>query len=196
MKRNSLLFLILMIPLVFPGGKAFLFSEGDPIPRQGGRKKESGVTGYLTRSPREFPYWMTMAKQYLGRKEYEQAIIALRKAVRLRPMAEEARFLLGHSYELRGREGLPGNLTAWDYLAEKEYLMAIGIADYLPARYNLAMLYERLERYEEARVELEHIMTISPGSHLGKLAARALEGNFDIDLIPRTFTTKLPGKPQ
>lgn len=171
--------------------RAYLFSEA-PIPPISGRKNEQGAMKYLSKTPKSFDYWVSQAKSYISRREYEQAIWALRKAKKMKPLAAEAHFLLGYSYEHRGNEGLPGDRTAWDSLAEAEYKVAISAGDFLPARYNLALLLERLERFDESRKELEHILTVSPNSALGKSALSALERNTNADFLPKVLSREIP----
>ncbi|MBF0498864.1 MAG: hypothetical protein HQM09_01920 [Candidatus Riflebacteria bacterium] len=166
-----------------------------PVPPLKGRSGERSALGHLLAPARTYAHWLAAGKAYLARREYEQAIWAFRKALRERPLAQESHFLLGCAYVARGAEGLPGDMTGWDELAETSFLAAINLADHLPARYNLGILLTRRDRPAEARVQFEHILNISPKSRLGSLARRALERNIDADLLPRSLAIELPDLP-
>lgn len=200
MKAKKFAFAILLLGLVWPYGKAFMSSfngTDDPLretptaPLHGRNLARIGEN-YLTQPERTFDYWFKKGRGYLSRKEFEQAIWAFRKAVRERPLSPEAHFLLAFTFESRGREGLPGDQTCWESLAEKEYRSAIFLGDHLPSRYNLGMLYTNLNRPGEARKELEHILLVSPDSRLGNLAKKALDRNTHAHLLPDTLSTGLP----
>lgn len=204
MKRTMLTTFILVILLCGTARKAFLASDREgsggsrrtlldvPVPPLQGRAKEREATVYLSRPSRTFDYWMSRGKQYLGRKEYEQAVWAFRKSIREKPLVGEAHFLLGVAYERRGLDALPGDVTSWGVLAEESYQRAIIIADFLPARHNLALLLERRQRFAEARREWEHILTIAPDSYLGRQATEALNRNIAADLLPQTLSSRFP----
>ncbi len=162
-----------------------------PIPPLHGRQGEAGMMQFLSKPRFTAEYWLRKGRGYLGRKEYEQAILAFRKAVAEKPLFAEAHFLLAVSYENRGLEGLPGDRTSWDYLAENELRTAISLADFLPARYNLALLLERQGNLAAARPEFEHILTVSPQSKLGKLSKDALERNIQANLLPGALSSSL-----
>ncbi|HOY65888.1 MAG TPA: tetratricopeptide repeat protein [Candidatus Ozemobacteraceae bacterium] len=163
-----------------------------PQPPAAGRAAERRAQAYLTRPDTTYATWMKNGRGYLARKEFEQAIWAFRKALRLKPLSSEAHFLLGYAFERRGLEGLPGDVTAWDVLAEAEYRSAIALDDHLPARHNLGRLLERLERYEEARHEFEHILTIAPRGRLAARASAGLDRTIDADLEPARRSAHLP----
>ncbi|MFZ2960468.1 MAG: hypothetical protein WA705_26615 [Candidatus Ozemobacteraceae bacterium] len=171
------------------------FRGETPIPPLNGRGGERGAMGYLLTPDRTYAHWLSAGKGYLARHEYEQAVWAFRKALRERPLGQDAHFLLGCSYVARGAEGLPGDVTGWEELAETSFLAAIQLADHLPARYNLGILLTRRDRPTEARVQFEHILNVSPKSRLGGLARRALERNIDADLLPRSLSIDLPDLP-
>lgn len=197
MKRQNFLLLLMLLTIFLPTGRAYLANSmkkpymETSIPPVDGRNSEVNFYSFLNNSGREYESWIKDGRQYLKRKEYEQAIWAFRKAVKLRPAAEEARFLLGWTYETRGLEGLPGDYTNWDKLAENEYTMAIEIADHLPSRYNLAILQRRLERYEEARRNLEHILLVTNSSSLKKKASAELQALFHQDVRPRGISNEV-----
>lgn len=163
-----------------------------PQPPASGRAAERRCQAYLTTPDTTYASWVSKGRRYLGRKEYEQAVWAFRKALRLKPLSSEAHFLLGYSLERRGLEGLPGDVTNWDELAEAEYRAAIALDDHLPARYNLGRLLERLERHGEARREFEHILTVSPRGRLSTRAAAGLDRTIDADLEPERRSSHLP----
>ncbi len=163
-----------------------------PLPPLAGRSAERRGLPYLTKDPTSYARWLAAGKGYLARREFEQAVWAFRKALEMQPLSSEAHFLLGVSFERRGLEGLPGDLTSWDLLAEEEYRAAIGLDDHLPARYNLGRLLERLGRHAEAGREFEHILTIAPSSAVGRRARTALDRTFAADLLPRTLGDELP----
>jgi len=154
-----------------------------------GRKSEANFYSMLNNSGREYRGWIRDGRNYLARREYEQAIWAFRKAVKLQPAAEEARFLLAWTYEKRGLEGLPGDSTDWDALAIKEYTAAIELADHLPARFNLALLHRRNDRFSEARLQLEHILLVDNRSALARKARTELSALFAQDMRPRSIST-------
>jgi tetratricopeptide (TPR) repeat protein len=191
-----------LLLFLIPTGKAFMSTVSlsekalheAPLPPMKGRSAEKGMNGYLTRPDTSLAVWLKKGKSYYARKEYEQAIWAFRKALRENPMAGEVHFLLGVTYEARGKEGLPGDMTSWDTLAERSYRSAIAAGDYLPARFNLGMLFTRLARHDEARREWEHILTISPKSSLGSHAKKALTRNFTRITLPEVLETTFPGE--
>lgn len=195
MKTRFLLINLFLFVVFLASSKAYLASsEGDrlmhsPIAPPGGRRAEKNFYSMLNNSGREYRGWIKDGRAYLARKEYEQAIWAFRKAIKLQPAAEEARFLLAWTYEKRGLEGLPGDATNWDSLAAREYTAAIELADHLPSRFNLALLHRRNERYTEARKHLEHIVLIDQQSTLAKRAKIELSALFAQDMRPRTLTT-------
>lgn len=203
---NKFRFIIFVIALaaLLPSSKGFLATKSDNVEITGsiapmqGRKGEVDFYNLLTNAERTYKSWIRDGNAYLRRTEYEQAIWAYRKAVRLRPAAEEARFLLAVAYEKRLMEGLPGDITNWELLAEKEYKAAIEVADHLPSRFNLAMLQRRQKRYEEARKNLEHILLVKTGNK-DKLAIRAeklLEELFDQDVRPDALSTIVSRNPE
>lgn len=199
MNRKPLILMSLVSIWLLAGGRTYAPSGGlkppsgeIPRPPAKGRGAESAGMAYLTKPERSFGYWMARGREYLARTEYEQAILAFRKALKERPVSEEAHFLAGIAYERRGRECLPGDATNWDELAEQEYRAAIAVADYLPARYNLGMLLNRLERADEARKEFEHILTVRPRSQIGGMARLALERNVQSDFLPRLLEHRIP----
>ena len=199
MKRNNLLIFALLLAIFLPMSKAYMASaakkpyiEGSIAPING-RNSEVNFYSFLNNSGREYESWIKDGRKYLKRKEFEQAIWAFRKAIKLRPASEEARFLLGWTYETRGLEGLPGDFTNWDRLAENEYLMAIEIADHLPSRFNLAILQRRLERYDEARRNLEHILLVSPSGKIKKQASDELTAIFNQEVRPKGISNELKG---
>jgi len=167
-----------------------------PTPPLKGRTTEGRDLGYLLAPDTGFATWLRRGRNFFARQEFEQAIWAFRKALREKPLAEEAHFLLGCSYVARGAEGLPGDQTAWDDLAESAFHAAIAVGDHLPARFNLGILLTRLGRLDEARREWEHILTVSPRSRLGRLARQALARNMDADLLPRTVGITLDDLPR
>lgn len=197
-KVNNLLLIIALLLAVFlPTSKAYLASIMDKPYMEGGiapingRNAEVNFYSLMNNSGREYESWIKDGRKYLKRKEYEQAIWAFRKAVKLRPASEEARFLLAWTYETRGLEGLPGDMTNWDRLAENEYLMAIEVADHLPSRFNLAILQRRLERFDEARRNLEHILLVTNSSNMRKKASAELQALFHQDVRPRGISNEI-----
>jgi tetratricopeptide (TPR) repeat protein len=203
MKGKYFLLLLLVLISLMPTGKGWMFSLPQsydssirelPIPPLGGRTREQSVTRYLSRTGVPFSTWFAKGKNYLARKEFEQAILAFRKAIECKPLSAETHFLLGVAYEARGKEGLPGDQVSWDLLAEREYRYCISLDDYLPARYNLGMLLSRIGRKEDARGELEHILLVSPKSQVGKLAKRALDLEFENGLLPETLGFHQPNQ--
>ena len=213
MKAKKFAFAILLLGLIWPYGKAFMSSfrsDGDPlretptVPFKGrgsqnahrGLPQERGLEkigeNYLTPPERTYDYWFKKGRAYLSRKEFEQAIWAFRKALRENPLSQEAHFLLAFTFESRGKDGLPGDQTCWEKLAEKEYRSAIIHGDHLPSRYNLGMLLSNLGRPNEARKEWEHILLVSPGTKLGVLARKALARNTQSYLLPETLSSGLP----
>ena len=191
MKNSNILLIALLLAVFLPTSRAYLagsmqkpYLEGGIAPIEG-RNSEVNFYSFLNNSGREYQSWIKDGRKYLKRKEYEQAIWAFRKAVKLRPASEEARFLLAFTYETRGLEGLPGDSTNWNKLAENEYLIAIEIADHLPSRYNLAILQRRLERYDEARKNLEHILLITDSKSLRNKASAELQALFHQDVRPK-----------
>jgi tetratricopeptide (TPR) repeat protein len=196
MKPIAKTFLLVALGItLLPQGTAFMSSPprapkilGEtPNPPSSGRIGESSGARYLTPLDIGFTTWMKRGKTYLSRKEFEQAVLAFRKALQTNPLSADAHFLLGYAYERRSKEGLPGDQTAWDILAERSYRSAIAAGDHLPARFNLGMLLSRTDRAPEARREWEHILTISPGTRLGRLAKNALERNQQADFLPSIF---------
>jgi tetratricopeptide (TPR) repeat protein len=197
MKRQNVILFILILAIFLPTSRAYLansmkkpYMEGSIAPIYG-RNSEVNFYSLLNNSGREYESWIKDGKKYLKRKEFEQAIWAFRKAVKLRPAAEEARFLLGWTYETRGLEGLPGDFTNWDKLAEDEYLIAIEVADHLPSRFNLAILQRRLERYEEARRNLEHILLVTNSKTMKKKASAELQALFHQDVRPKGISNEV-----
>ncbi|HNX74712.1 MAG TPA: tetratricopeptide repeat protein [Candidatus Rifleibacterium sp.] len=197
MKRRFLLLTAVIIALFLPGTKAYLASGRSNQMMHGamapvtGRKAEVNFYSLLNNSGREYQSWVRDGRNYLNRREFEQAIWALRKAIELRPAAEEARFLLGYTYEQRGLEGLPGDMTDWDALAAREYISAIELADHLPSRFNLAVLHRRHGRFEDARRHLEHILLIKDSGALGRKASSELNALFHQDVRPRSISSKV-----
>lgn len=196
---NKILIISSVVLAFLPTGRAFmssLQSSGNwgeiPIPPFNGRSSEKSCLDYLTKENVTFDMWMNRAKRYVAKREFEQAILAFRKALEERPLSEEAHFLLGVSFEKRGKEGLPGDMTSWDVLAEKEYLSAISLGDHLPARFNLGMLLTRLGRRVEARKEWEHILMVSPKSKLGRVAMEELQNNQHSDFLPSILQQEIP----
>jgi tetratricopeptide (TPR) repeat protein len=177
--------LLLPVHHAFTGSNEFNSRNTAPVPPRKGRKSEIKFNSMLDNSGKDFPLWMAKGKGYIKRKEYEQAILAFRKALFLRPADEEARFLLAWSYEKRGGEGLPGDRTNWQLLAEKEYRKAIELADHLPSRFNLAILLRQKRKFQEARVHLEHILLVDGNKFLAKKAQEELAAIFHQDMRPR-----------
>lgn len=198
MKRNHFLLIIVLLGTFWPLRQAFLAGKNfsrkiqAPVAPMEGRKTERSVRNLLNDSGVAYTTWMQRGKKYIQRKEYEQAILAFRKAVYLRPAEQEARFLLAWCYEKRGREGLPGDMTNWETLAEQEYLAAIALADHLPARYNLAILYRQQERFDEARKHLEHILLINKPDPLTRKAEKEISALFHQSMRPRHIAVDLP----
>lgn len=198
MKKDfNLLLIVLLLAVFLPTSRAYLASsmekpymEGEIAPITG-RNTEVNFYSLINNSGREYESWIKDGRRYLKRKEYEQAIWAFRKAIKLRPAAEEARFLLAWTYETRGLEGLPGDMTNWDRLAENEYLMAIEVADHLPSRFNLAILQRRLERFDEARRNLEHILLVTNSASMRKKASTELQALFHQDVRPRGISNEV-----
>ncbi|HNV71163.1 MAG TPA: hypothetical protein PKO06_15780, partial [Candidatus Ozemobacteraceae bacterium] len=144
MMRKPLMFLSLVVLWLLAGGRTYAPNGGlkppsgeIPRPPSRGRSGEGLGMQYLSKPERTYGYWMARGREYLSRAEHEQAVLAFRKALKERPVSEDAHFLAGIAYERRGRECLPGDATNWDELAEQEYRAAIALSDYLPARYNL-----------------------------------------------------------
>ena len=69
--------------------------------------------------------------------------------------------------------------------------MAIELADHLPSRYNLAILQRRLERYDEARRNLEHILLVTDSKTLKKKASDELQALFHQDVRPRGISNEV-----
>ena len=200
MNYRFLLISLFLFASFFAGSQAFVADQSNkrlltPMPPAKGRQSEANFYSLLHNSGREYLSWIKEGRAYLSRRDYEQAIWAFRKAVRLQPAAEEARFLLACAYERRGLEGLPGDNTNWDALAAREYIAAIELADHLPARFNLAILHRRHERFIEARRELEHIILLDNKTSLAQRARRELAALFAQDMLPRSLTTHLQGQP-
>ncbi|MDN5279033.1 MAG: Anaphase-promoting complex, cyclosome, subunit 3 [Clostridiales bacterium] len=197
MKRNHLFIILAILAIFLPVHRAFLagsnFSRKPvaPVAPMAGRKAEKSLFGMLNNSGTEYGTWVRKGKAYIKRREYEQAILAFRKAIFLRPAEEEARFLLAWCYEKRGLEGLPGDQTNWDRLAEKEYRTAISLADHLPSRFNLALLMRRLQRFTEAREQLEHILLTGGSNSLTKKAQAELTAIFHQDMRPRHISVDI-----
>ncbi|MBF0408626.1 MAG: hypothetical protein HQM10_14850 [Candidatus Riflebacteria bacterium] len=164
-----------------------------PLPPLEGRKSERGLSSWLIKPEIGWKTWINRGKMFFRKHEYEQSILAFRKALRMKPSSSESHFFLGTSYQARGEQGLPGDRTSWEQLAEKEFLAAIHLGDFLPARYNVALLLERQGRLPEARIHLEHIVNVSPRSDIGKKALKILNENFDADLYPKMLTKRIPG---
>lgn len=197
MKNSNILLIALLLAVLLPTSRAYLASSMDKPYMEGsmapitGRNSEVNFYSFLNNSGREYQSWIKDGRKYLKRKEYEQAIWSFRKAIKLRPAAEEARFLLAFTYEARGLEGLPGDTINWDRLAENEYLMAIKIADHLPSRYNLAILQRRLERFEAARQNLEHILLVTDSKSLKQKASAELQALFHQDVRPKGISNEI-----
>lgn len=197
MKKRILLLAATISALLFTGPEAYLASNPDnlmlntPVAPMKGRKSEANFYTLMNNSGREYRSWINDGRKYMNRREYEQAILAFRKAVKLQPASEEARFLLAWSYEKRGLEGLPGDTTDWDSLAAKEYTAAIELADHLPSRFNLAILHRRHERFEEARRHLEHILLINHQNSIGRKASTELAALFEQDMRPRGISSRI-----
>jgi len=195
MNNRFLLITVVLFIAFFAGSKAYMASKEDdrlmhsPIAPMSGRKAEANFYSMLNNSGREYRSWIRDGRTYLSRREFEQAIWAFRKAIKLQPAAEEARFLLALTYEKRGLEGLPGDNTDWDSLAIKEYTAAIELADHLPARFNLALLHRRNDRFSEARRHLEHIVLIDQRSALASKAKTELSALFAQDMRPGSIST-------
>jgi len=200
MKRKIFIFGVLFLAFLWQSKEALMSSRTSSegiisqisVPPMKGRGEESRAYPYLFKPPVSFSTWLARGKKYMGRKEFEQAIWAFRKACEQKPLSAEVHFLLGVSYVLRGLEGLPGDQTGWDLIAENEFRTAVSLSDHLPARFNLGMLLERVGRPEEARKQWEHILIISPRSKLGNLAKSALKRNVDADLLPDILSINLP----
>lgn len=197
MKKILLTLFLTSAALLLSGPTAYLASHTEglmmhtPIAPMGGRKAEVNFYSMLNNSGREYQSWIRDGRNYIKRREYEQAILAMRKAIRLQPAAEEARFLLAWAYEKRGLEGLPGDITDWDELAAREYTAAIELADHLPARFNLAILHRRKGRFAEARRQLEHILLINDKGTLGRRAAAELASIFAQDVRPNAISSQI-----
>ena len=196
MNRYRIIFLSIFLAALIPTAKGYLATKKNKLEITGsiapleGRKEERNFYTLLTNAERTYRSWINDGNAYLKRTEYEQAIWAYRKAVRLRPASEEARFLLAVAYEKRLMEGLPGDMTNWELLAENEYKAAIEVADHLPSRFNLAMLQRRQKRYSEARKNLEHILLVNNSKDvLYKRAEKLLEELFDQDVRPDALST-------
>ncbi len=195
MNNRFLIITVILFVAFFAGSKAYMASREDdrlmhsPIAPMSGRKAEANFYSMLNNSGREYRSWIRDGRSYLARREFEQAIWAFRKAVKLQPAADEARFLLAWTYEKRGLEGLPGDNTDWDALAINEYTAAIELADHLPARFNLALLHRRNDRFSEARRHLEHIVLIDKSSALARRAKNELSAIFAQDMRPRSIST-------
>lgn len=129
---------------------------------QNSAKNEYQLNNYLSDVPSFDEKWKKVGKKYLMQKEYEQAILAFRKAIKANPTSAENYFLLAYAYEKRGTEGLPNDQTQWFKLAEKAYRHAISLEDHLPSKYNLAVLLIQQQKYEEAKHLLEYILLVSP----------------------------------
>lgn len=195
MKRKVILLAIFHVALFIPLSKAYMYDGSGktnaPVAPMQGRKAEHSFYSMLSRSGPTYEKWVKDGRTYLVRKEFEQAIWAFRKARELRPAAEEARFLLAWTYEKRGLEGLPGDQTSWDELAETEYMAAIELADHLPARYNLAMLYRRNSELANARKQLEYILLTDSGTTIARMASNELSALFEQDVRPSHISTNL-----
>ncbi|EKD83134.1 MAG: hypothetical protein ACD_39C00867G0002 [uncultured bacterium] len=193
--KRFLIIVAILCVVFFAGSEAYMASSEDdrimhsPIAPIYGRKSEANFYSMLNNSGREYRGWLKDGRNYLARREYEQAIWAFRKAIKLQPAAEEARFLLAWTYEKRGLEGLPGDSTDWDSLAIREYTAAIELADHLPSRFNLALLHRRHDRFSEARRHLEHIVLLDTRSSLAKRASSELSALFAQDMRPRSIST-------
>lgn len=190
MKSKNIFLIVALIGLFWPFRQAFLAGNGfskritAPVAPIKGRRGETRVLGLLNNSGVSYGTWLSRGKSYIRRKEYEQGILAFRKASYLRPADEEARFLLAWCYEKRGQEGLPGDQTDWDALAEQEYRAAVALADHLPARFNLALLFRRQKRFEEARRQLEHILLTGKHRSLKSKAEAELAAIFEQSMRP------------
>lgn len=199
MIKKILLLAAILSVLLFNGPKAYMASNPDsmllsaPIAPVSGRKSEANFYNLLNNSGREYRGWINDGRNYIKRREFEQAILAFRKAIRLQPASEEARFLLAWAYEKRGAEGLPGDTTDWDSLAVKEYTAAVELADHLPSRFNLAIIHRKHHRFEEARRHLEHILLINSQNAIGRKASVELASLFEQDMRPRSISSKIGG---
>lgn len=198
MNKFRLITVIIIAAAFVPTAKAYMAAKSRipeismgiaPIEQRG---DEQNFYTLLSNSGRKYESWIRDGNQYLKRSEYEQAIWAYRKAVKLRPASQEARFLLAVAYEKRFLEGLPGDYTDWENLAASEYEAAIEVADHLPARFNLAILKRRQGKFEEARINLEHILLVGkPGDRLVKNASDLLKEIFEQDVRPNSLSMKV-----
>lgn len=193
MKRKLLFIIIIHIALFIPLSKAYMQSmqTNTPVPPRSGRGNESSFYSMLSGIDTSYEQWIRDGRVYVNRKEYEQAIYAFRKAVKLHPSSEEARFLLGRAYELRYSDALPGDRTNWQALAIKEYEAAIDLGDHLPARYNLAVIYKNSNSFKKARKQLEYILLVSSCEGLKRLASRQLKDLFNMELRPEHLSVSI-----
>lgn len=194
---NKMRFILILVglALLLPNAKGYLANGRNGLelatgiaPFEG-RGQEPSFYGHLSKEARSYGSWIKDGHKYMKRLEFEQAILAFRKAVKLQPANQEARFLLAHAYEKRGLEGLPGDYTQWDRLAAEEYELAVALADHLPARYNLALLQLRIGNLEASRRNLEHILLVGkPNDSLYKRAEQRLAENFAQDVRPNSLS--------
>jgi Flp pilus assembly protein TadD len=197
MKKRFLTIIAVFAAVLYSGPIAYMASkpetmlQNSPVPPMNGRKSEANFYSMLNNSGREYNSWLRDGKNYLNRREYEQAIWAFRKAAALRPASEEIHFLLAWTYEKRGAEGLPGDMTDWENLAIREYTAAVEIADHLPSRFNLAILHRKNNRFSEARRHLEHIVLVDSQNHLGRKAAAELAAVFEQDMRPHSISSTI-----
>ncbi|NLM17432.1 MAG: tetratricopeptide repeat protein [Candidatus Riflebacteria bacterium] len=197
--KQVLLALSLGVALFVPTSKAYMASknqfENGSLPPYDGRDESSyeDLYGYLSASQKEYELWVKDGRNYMKRKEYEQAILAFRKAKALKPAADEARYLLGCAYEKRQNEGLFGDTTDFAALAADEYRQAIILADNLPARYNLALLCRQNGDFENARIHLEHILAVSENKFLRGKAKEELNEVIAQHLRPKMLKQQLAG---
>lgn len=203
------LLLVFCLAALLPGGRAWMANKPSPItgdretgarlgalspppPGPSGRSPEALGRQYLFGDSPTASSWFNQARTYLSRGEIEQAIWALRKANRLRPLWAQSHFLLGVAYVRRLDQGLPGDGTDWLALAIKETETATQLDDYLPAWYNLGHLHLRSGKPEAARQAWEHILLISPRSSLGQRASRSLSRLNEACTLPDALTEQWP----
>ena len=116
MNNRFLLITVLLFIAFFAGSKAYMASKEDdrlmhsPIAPMSGRKAEANFYSMLNNSGREYRSWIRDGRTYLSRREFEQAIWAFRKAIKLQPAAEEARFLLALTYENAALKAFPATI--------------------------------------------------------------------------------------
>ncbi len=191
MNKTRLILIIVALAVLLPTAKGYVASNGSGLnlatgiaPFEG-RGKEPSFYPFLAKEGRSYESWIKDGHRYMKRLEFEQAILAFRKAVKLRPASQEAHFMLAVAYDKRGLEGLPGDYTQWHRLSMQEYELAIALADHLPARYNLALLQLRLGNYAESRRNLEHILLVGKAKDvIYKKAEQRLAENFEQAVRP------------